>query len=233
MQIDGPRKRKRVNGGGRVAKRRFAPQRQFYGRYAGRAAELKFFDTIKGVTATTTAGVILDDSLVHIVQGVTESNRIGRKCTLRALHLHGTVQNDPATVLQRTLNSVRIILYWDKQANKATAAVTDILQDTGTLDGFNSFYKLVNSGRFRILMDKRIQLRQQGVAQTAAGSFSTYLTEWTWNYSKQCNIPLEFNGAAGVIGEITSNNIGIFAICSNPDDPPLVGYTARARFSDQ
>ena len=45
---------------------------------------------------------------------------------------------------------MRVMLYHDKQANGATAAVLDILESAD----YQSFNNLVNSGRFRILMDR-------------------------------------------------------------------------------
>ncbi len=215
---------------GQIAHRQPAPRRM-----VGRRAlmgELKFFDTIKAQTASNVAGVILDDSLNHIAQGVTESERVGRKCTLKHISIHGIITNNLATALANTFQSLRLIVYLDKQANGATAAVTDILEDVGAQNGYNSFYNLTNQGRFRILMDRKIQMRMPAVAQTGAGTFSTYGLEYTWTLNKALNVPVEFSAAAGAIGEIRSNNIGILAICTGANDEPNVGYTCRVRFSD-
>ena len=215
----------------RVRKRRRPQRRVFAGRFAN-GGELKFFDTIKAGTAVAETGTILDDSLNHIVQGVTESNRIGRKCTIKSLHFRGTINNQVGTVLGEIKQSVRIIIYLDKQANGATAAVADILEDVTALNGYNSFRNLANSGRFRVLYDMRKAMIQPAVAQTAAGTFSSYVNQWSWSFNKAVNIPVEFSGVNGLIAEIRSNNIGILAIASDNDNLPQVNYTCRVRFSD-
>ncbi len=202
------------------------------GRPAKFNGELKFFDTLKGGTTISETGTILDDSLNHIVQGVGEENRVGRKCTIRSVHFHGTINNTASTVLGQTKNSVRIIVYVDKQANGATAAVADILEDVTELNGYNSFRNLANSGRFRVLMDLRKALIIPAVAQTAAGTFSSYVNQWSWSFNKTLTLPVEFSGADGAIDKIRSNNIGILAIAADSDDAPQVNYTCRVRFSD-
>lgn len=194
--------------------------------------ELKFFDTLKALTVVAETGTILDDSVNHIVQGVGEENRVGRKCTIQSVHFRGTVTNQVGTGLGTIKNSVRIIVYLDKQANGATAAVSDILEDVTALNGYNSFRNLANSGRFRVLFDRRKQLIIPAVAQTAAGTFSSYVNEWSWAFNKSIVFPVEFSGANGTIDEIRSNNIGVLAICSDSDNPPQVNYTCRLRFSD-
>lgn len=215
----------------RVRKRRRPQGRVFAGRFAN-GGELKFFDTIKTNTNVAETGTILDDSLNHIVQGVTESNRIGRKCTIKSVHFRGTINNNVGTDVSQLKQSVRIIVYLDKQANGATAAVADVLEDVTALNGYNSFRNLANSGRFRILYDLRKALIIPAVAQTAAGTFSSYVNQWSWSFNKVLNVPIEFSGVNGLIAEIRSNNIGILAISTDSDNLPQVNYTCRVRFSD-
>ena len=243
MIISRPRKRKRgitfARSGRQMRPRRlFAPQRGFlrvggfYGRYSGRNAELKFFDTLKAQTSVTETGTVLDDSVNHIAQGVTEENRVGRKCTIRGLHFKGTYNNTVSTVLSATNQSVRIVIVVDKQTNGTAVTVADVLEDVTEFNGYNSYRNLANSQRFKVLMDRRFNIRIPAVAQTAAGTFSTYLNEYKWEFNKRLNLPIEFSGTTGAIGEIRSNNIAIFAICRDATTRPEVGYTCRVRFSD-
>lgn len=205
----------------------------YYGRYAGSGrGELKFFDTKKNFVAVAETGTILSLSLNLIPQGVTESERVGRKCTIKKIDIRGTFFANKVTDSSNTKNGIRIIVYVDQQANGATAAVADILEDITATNGYTSFYNLANQGRFRVLYDKARTIRASAVAQTAAGTFSTYLEQYDWRFAKTCNIPVEFSGVTGAIGEIRSNNIGVLAICGDSDGPPDVQYTARVRFSD-
>jgi len=82
-----------------------------YGRYAGRGAELKFFDTSLSFLFDTTGEVPATGQLVLIPQGVTESTRVGRKCVIKSVHLKGITQGVPgaAATLQRLRTCT---LYW-------------------------------------------------------------------------------------------------------------------------
>lgn len=190
--------------------------------------ELKFFDTTEVATVSGTAGVIHDASLNLIPQGVTESTRVGRKCTIRAIHLKGILKNQSTAVVAEAENTLRVIVYLDKQANGATAAVTDILE-TAAVD---SFRNLANSGRFSILLDKKVHLNSGAVfGGTAAPASSGSLRDLALH--KKCSIPIEFNGATGAIGEIRSNNLGVLSVVEQASaTPPTVQYICRVRFSD-
>ncbi len=228
------RKRKRTYNNGRVTKRRrirpaqrgFVRTSGFYGRYALTGGELKFFDgTSNAVPAA--GGTIMEDSLNHITQGVTEQARVGRKCTLRSIQARFQLTLASTPTAANTSERVRLIIYQDKQANGATATVTGIME-SATLD---SYRNLANGSRFRVLYNKVV------VMNTAAGSGRG--TTDTLSYSettayrqmyKKCNIPLEFDSTTGAITELRSNNIGYLAFT----DTGLVDVEVhwRLRFSD-
>ncbi len=134
-------KRKKPTFPKRGANGRFVKRGRFQARYRGRTSfargELKFHDvdlddaTI-GVNGNITASINL------IAQGVTESTRVGRKCTLRWIGWRYTIEKVENTVLASGDETIRVIMYWDKQANGATAAITDILET----DDYHSFNNL-------------------------------------------------------------------------------------------
>ncbi len=236
MLVDRPKRKRAFAGRTRFKRRRVLSgfnQNVAYGRYAARGAELKFFDTQKAQTNVNSTGTVLDDSVNHIAQGVTENDRLGRKCTIKGVHFKGVYNNNLATALADTKQGVRIIIVVDKQTNGTAVTVADYLEDITEFNGYNSFRNLSNSGRFNVLMDKRFNIVIPAVAQTAAGTFSTYVTNYKWEFNKRINIPIEFSGTTGAIGEIRSNNIAIFAIAHDTTNLPQVGYTCRVRFSDQ
>ncbi len=202
----------------------------FYGRFSGAGAELKFLDTSKAFTAFTLAGVVFDDSLNHVAQGNTESQRVGRKVVARHLSFRGIVQSGIATTTTTTDNMYRIIVYCDKQANGAAAAVTDILE-TGAL---LSHYNLANQNRFKILYDQTRNVPINALGQTAAGTFSTVSTDFKWEINLKMNIPIEFDNTAtdGSIATIRSNNIGIIGLSITDAGAPLLTYISRLRYSD-
>lgn len=205
----------------------------YYGRFRGRAApaggELKFFDTTQLNVAVDTTAVILQ-SLNEIPQGVTESERVGRKCAIRQIAIQGTFSNTPVPDPGDTDQNLRIILYLDQQANGQAAPASAILESfTGLNGGFNSFYNLAESGRIKILYDRRHNMSLTGVASSPTGSFQT---SWKWSVTKSCNIPIEFNASTGAITEIRSNNIGLLFVTRMDVGPALISYTSRVRFSD-
>lgn len=182
----------------------------YYGRYArasGVGTELKFFDGANSTASVSATGAILEDSLNEIAQGAGESNRVGRKCTLKSIHLRGEFTLPAQTSATTSSERVRFIVYLDKQCNGATAAVTDILE-SGNQD---SFLNLANKSRFRILGERTCALNAHGATATAgAYTFGEVVKNFKMNL--KCNLPLEFDGATGAITELRSNNIRVLAI---------------------
>lgn len=239
MQLVAVRKPKRKRaGGGRAPKRRvvggglpaalkgYARIGGFYGRYSN-GGELKFFDTNKATQASATAGVIHNLSLNLVPQGVTESTRVGRKCTIRKMFIKGEMTLPPTATSGEADNTVRLIVYCDKQANGATAAVVDILETASPF----SFRNLANSQRFQILYDNRWAMTA-GAVFGGTGAPVSVTKRISFNISKNMNLPIEFSDTTGAIGEIRSNNIGVLSVCEAALVLPTVRYTSRIRFSD-
>jgi len=200
----------------------------YYGRFSGKNAELKFHDVdlddaVVAVTGTVTPSVNL------IAQGITESTRIGRKCTLRSYHwrYQVTLPETDAAATAVDGDTVRMIVFIDKQANGATAAVTDVLESAN----IQSFRNLSNSGRFNILCDKLHNLNYLTLASDGAGVVSQGLIQKEFVFNKKVALPIEFSDVTGAITEIRSNNIGVLLISHRG----IAGFNSgiRLRFSDQ
>ncbi len=223
----GTRKRKRSNGGRRSKKVRRAPAR------LGAKGELKFLDTVKALTDLATTGVLLDDSVNHVVQDTSENGRIGRKIVVSSIHLRAAYVL-PETVTAAQMDQyLRVIVFVDHQANGTAATMADIVSTAGTVD-IDSFRNLSNVGRFHILLDKVFSPHVNAIGQTAAGAFTSIPRINAFLFNKRVNIPIEFDSSAadGSMGTITSNNIGVMAICFSGAVLPKVGYTCRIRFRD-
>ncbi len=215
----------------RVPRPRFRPGIDRTGGYYGRfgpSGEMKFFDSICDVVTVLIAGTIAKVSINNIAQGITESTRIGRKCTIRSInwhwesHLPTFVGGNPPP----PGDIIRIILYLDKQCNGASAAVLDILE----LATIRSFRNLANSQRFQILMDKQVTINYQSISSTSAILYNTGEVIRSGSFYKKCEIPLEFSGVEGDTTELRSNNVGILIIGENG----LQEFRShlRIRFSD-
>ncbi len=200
----------------------------FYGRFAP-AGELKFFDIDVDDASITSAGTIQTSGSINtIAQGVTESTRVGRKCTIRKILWRYKVALDEVDGAANPgdPDTVRLILYMDRQANGAAAAVTDILES----DDYQSFNNLANNQRFSILMDRTVAFGHQagggnGTASDWAG------VEKNGTFFKSCNIPLEFDSTTGAITEIRSNNLAVLTLAST-GGRMVLDSKVRLRFSD-
>ncbi len=213
-QGEGPRRRAKMRRGlGR------APRRTY--RY-GTGKELKFRDSDLDDATIAVAGTVTP-SIVLIAQGVTESQRVGRKCTVANIgwkyNISLPLQQDAADIGNGDV--VRVIMYLDKQANGATAAVTDILE---TAD-YQSFNNLSNVGRFTKLLDATHEINSLVAGTDGANTITTPEINNSYTFYKKCNIPLEFNSTAGVITEIRSNNIGVLLLSKNGN----AGFDSKIR----
>ncbi len=204
----------------------------FYGRFSGTrgqgGGELKFHD-VEVDDATVAAGATLvTDSINKIPQGVTEVQRIGRKCVIKKIMFRYRIALpfQDAMAVAKNGDSIRIIVFLDKQCNGATATTAGILES----DDLHSFNNLANSGRFRILFDKVHDLNYQAMSSDGSGVMSQtgVVEEDTW--FKDVNIPLEFDSTTGAITEIRSNNIGILIAGSQGE--MTFNSKIRLRFSD-
>ncbi len=235
MVIDRPQrsyKRKRTNGGRAAVRRRrvvapaqrgFARIGGYYGRFSGSRAgvEWKFHDVDLDDALISAAGTITP-TINIIAQGVTESTRVGRKCTIRSIQWRYALNIPSQAVMANSSDIIRVIVYLDKQANGATAAVTDVLES----DNFQSFYNLSNSGRFVMLLDRTHTIyAPTAIAGPVTGE--QYLGR-TW--TKRCNLAIEYSGVNGTIGEIRSNNIGVLFLAK--DGVVLLDSKFRLRFTD-
>ncbi len=206
------------------------PSAAAVGRAVAAGQELKFHDLDIDVatTAITTAGVIAEDSCVTIAQDTTESTRIGRKCTIRSIGWRFKVTLPGVSNTGASGgDTVRLLVYLDKQANKAAATVTGILESAN----YQSFNQLANKGRFRTLMDRTYTLNNLASAgDGSANDHSPVSINDTW--FKDCSITIEYDNSAttGALGTVTSNNIGVLAISS----AAVVSLDSkmRLRFSD-
>ncbi len=195
----------------------------FYGRYSGRRGELKFHD-VDLDDAVIASGIQITPSINLIAQGVTESTRVGRKCTVKSVNWHYNITM-PDVGNAGAGEVVRVVLYKDKQANGATATATGLFES----DDYQSFRNLANSGRFEVLMDRTHKLNYQSSAGNGTANDAP-LQEHTFSFYKACHIPLEFDSTTGAITEIRSNNLGVALIAKTGS----VGFASkfRLRFSD-
>lgn len=202
----------------------------YYGKYPKGGGEMKFLDTNIDDAVILQNGTIQNSGTVNVIaQGTGESQRVGRKVTIKQLHWRYTVSR-PENLSSADLSSgdiVRVILYEDKQCNGSAAAVTDILET----NDYQSFRNLANSGRFSILYDKTHDLNLLNGISEASNSVSTSAVFRSTQFHKVCHIPIEYNGTNGTIAEIRSNNLGVLLL-SRDGDKTSFSSVMRLRYFD-
>lgn len=198
----------------------------YYGRFGPSGPELKFLDTSLSDSSVSINGDIAS-TVNAIAEGTGPSQRVGRKCTVHSVHWRYEVRL-PAYqgASAPNNNSIRVILYLDKQTNGTAATASDIL-DT---PGIRAFRNLANSGRFNILMDKIHNVSYEGLGgDGTTNDTSEVIKNFTFN--KKVNIPIEFNADTGALSEMRSNNMGVLLVSANGVVTPSFNSVFRIRFS--
>ncbi len=223
--------------------RRFTTGRRFFGparpwrrrvfrrgriAHNGKGTELKFKDTVFD-DAVVAAGGAVSTSLVLIGQGTGESERVGRKITIRQIGFRFEMQLGAQTAASATNDVCRVMMFLDKQANRANTTVTG---DSGILIAadYQAFNNLSNKSRYLTLMDRTydINLDAGGGDGTTEDYGAKIVSD---SFYKKVNIGIEYSaGGTGAITEITSNNLAILVISKSG----LVTFnsTTRLRYSD-
>lgn len=215
-----------------VAKRRSMPgpmrgyyrKSGYYGRFAGRSGEQKFFDT--SVDDSPIPVALTATNLTVVPEGNGESDRIGRKITIKKIYWKYQFVLPTTATAADTSDIVRLMLVQDTQTNGAQFVATDLLDS----DVYDSFRNLANSSRFRVLMSKDIPVSTMaGVGSTAAFGENR---KWQAG-AKFCSIPIEYDNSAntGAITTVRTNNLywvtqSVSGLCQ------AVG-TVRIRYTDQ
>jgi len=199
----------------------------FTGRFTGPNAELKFFDTAISFSIDATGEVPATGQLCLIPQGVTESTRVGRSCTVRSLEFKLILVYNPAAAATETDVSL-ISVVMDKQTNGAAATADLVYQSTTTLP--TQQRNLENVDRFRVLKEFRHVWNAGAGVTTAYAPVSKFI-----NKKIKVNMPMLFDSTAatGALGTIRTNNIFLLAgTAALTDDLISVSGSCRVRFSD-
>ncbi len=187
-------------------------RRRGYYRKGHTVQELKFFDSTNTNATIGTTGAITG-SINLVPQGIAENQRIGRKIQVRSIACRWWY-NLPILQDQADIGSgdtLRIIVFLDRQANGANAAVTDILE-TAQIE---SYLNLANKNRFQILMDRKFTLNRQVAVTDGTNQSTTPLFQFNTQWYNKYNIPVEFDSTAGAITEVRSNNFAMLYISQN------------------
>lgn len=164
-----------------------------------RDVECKFFDTDFNATITSVNSLISTVNLIP--QGFSASTRIAEHVVVKSIQVQGRCTNTQTGSLSG------IIYMWlvlDKQANGAQPIATDVW-NTDNLS--LTLRNLNNMSRFVLLQGWLFQMAQDGD--------DFFDTAVNINYVTGVDIPIHFDGTAGLIGEITGSNLSLWAGTDN------------------
>lgn len=161
-------------------------------------------------------------SLIDIDQGDAMNNRNGNKIMIDQINIRGRVSLDPhqsadITNVLYTTALYRVILYVDAQCNGA-GVTSDVFFDTSLVnqDAFDCYNNLFNTGRFKVLMDKRITVVPQPVMMnTTETPDAIFFPGGEVEFSKtikNLSIPVFYSSSQGDIQHIRTNNIGMWVL---------------------
>lgn len=210
-------------------------------------AELKYHDFGVDTTTMTTAATAnvpthyQKDTLIEIPAGDGANQRNGSKILIKSIDLRAAVainRNTSANWADIVSGTLvwRFILYIDSQANGQVAPLAEFFDTTLTNSPFYLYNNIKESGRFKVLMDKFINL--DGIApfyEGGAGQWHQTETQRVFKKHVKLNLPINYGSNTGNLADIRKNNIGIFIFCAG--GPAAVthksfNYRARVRFTD-
>lgn len=198
----------------------------YYGRYNGPGYEKKFKDESMANDAITPTMVITNLSV--IAQGTNESERIGRRITIRNIHLKGAVHLASTAQITQTADVVRLMIVQDTQTNGVQMTALNLLET----DTIFSFRNLANSSRFKILWAKDLNVASKCGASLIAGDVQNYGEERRYVKANiKTNIVIEYDLNTGAIGTVKSNNL--YFVTQSQDGHCFFTGQVRLRYSDK
>lgn len=211
--------------GSLVARRRYRSN-------TGRNVEVKYAEVTVANTTIGTASQFLTSLAALVDQGTGESQRIGRKYTIKSINIRGEcVLPSEGASSANYCDEVRVIVVQDKQPNGATATFSDIYAtavSTGTpVIDWRAFRNMENIQRFNVLADRTYSLNDF-IVNNADTTHTNYCKQMS--IFRKCNINVEMKGTTAAVSNLISNNVSVYAISAR--GLAQVGFVARIHYTD-
>jgi len=170
-------------------------------------------------TATATPSVAGVLALVNgIARGDDISERTGREVLMRSVQQSFRIYWTANGVDQ----TLRVLLVYDRQTNAAALTFAQVLAATNVVSPRN----LENRKRFKILMDKRIDVN--GLSASDPGQ-----TSRSFQFYRRLRHPVTFNsGDAGTVADITTGSLYLMFLTTT-DNNMTCQYYSRVRYEDK
>ncbi len=207
--------------------------------------ELKFYDQ-KLITASlgsptdASAGEHNPSATVSlntVTQGDGESQRDGRKITMKSIMVEGTITVGllAAQSTAKTSAQIFIALVLDTQTNGALLNSEDVFTNPGANaeTAAMPFRNLQFTKRFKVLATRKFSIGNPNMTNdtgSTGGVISNGLTKRFKIFKKLNNIQVLFSNTTETIANITDNGLNIVAFCTSTSLTPKLSYSSRLRF---
>lgn len=204
---------------------------QYNSAYARRAGtgEKKYVDYPLQHQDASTAGRVYGDILT-IAAGTGINQRIGNKITVVNVNFRGRIMSAAQTATASAYldgERVRVMWFWDTQANGTVPKVTDVLQ-TAEID---SFRNMEQAPRFVILKDKTYVFNATdlpGADSQARIPVVTREHKFAWKGQS----PIHYGTVGQDTAGIRANNLCLLVICDQLETGSGMEGTIRVKYTD-
>lgn len=175
-------------------------------------------------------------ALNTVIQGDGESNRIGRKITMKSIQIEGTVttSSKASGALGFEPTQIFIALVLDTQCNGALLNSEDVFTNPGAnvITAAKPFRNLQQSKRFRILATRTFTMTNPAIANDtgATGGIIANGLSKPFKIFKRLGVVTNYTGTTETIANIADNSLNIVAYCNDTELAPKLNYICRLRF---
>lgn len=201
--------------------------------------ERKFHDATKaetGLQPNTFTNALVDpptaNCLNGILQGVGESQRIGRTYRIMSCFIRGYISRNSQTLQAAPIddNWVRMALVLDTQTNGLAFAPQNVWTDTATFK-IADMQQLENSTRFKILKDKVFRIPSNSMT-SGAGEFAADKVIIPFKIGYKFRMPLKVRCASTVATVAAISDYSLHMVACAADNLCKITYNSRLRFLD-
>lgn len=190
-------------------------------RRAGMYADImhvRYSPEVKYIVNNATATNILDTGtfilMNGLVQGITQSTRLGSQIQVTSVNFRGFIANQYAGPA-----IVRAVLLIDKVPQNAQFALADLLFNSG--NPLTSNINMANRERFLILFDKVFTFSDTGATEVQ-----------TFSFRERLGFKCQYNANNGTIADITKNAIYLLLLGDQAADYPDISYSYETYYTD-
>lgn len=167
--------------------------------------------------------------LCAMAQGDGESDRDGRKVTLKSIHIHGSIQHKSD---ESKGANVRFMLVQDTQTNGSAFDPTEVLKvpPNPATHSVHAFRNLQHSSRYKVLYDKTFVSNPQIAFNNNLSRMQSNEQRNSFRINRTLNIPVIYNGTTSALANITDNSFHVLCISDHTSSEVFVQYDVRTRF---